>query len=520
MELRDYQLANNSAIRERESFGPVRDCVCSPTGSGKSVMMADLLCDDKPQCLFTHRRFLLKQLSAVLESHGVEFGIRADGFRPNLAARIQLAMTQTEWSRVFERAKAGKRSWPLHNAGRILIDEPHAQSGAVMQKIADTYYGRNASVIGFDATPREVGHIFTHQLVPATVTQLIGRGYLVPPIVFGPDMPDADALEAAGRQSNGEYSKTGLEKVWNVHRIFGRVAENYCRLNPTGKAALLFASGVPHSLWFAQQLSNAGIPAAHIDSDTVWIDGEFLPSNDETRERVFEASRTGKIKVLCNYFVLREGFDAPWIEHVILACVIGARSNFVQMVGRGARPWPGKEHFILQDHGGNWLRHPPWDCDDPWDMSTPERVLAQIRISLMRLEAGRPDAPRTTPEPICCPRCFSIRLRGDECPVCKYRYAKRSRPVVQLDGELKMQEGFAYKPYKIKKSEPTDAGAWKRLFWGCRKHRPNRTFQQLWNYDALQHGWKWLPRDLPLMPVEERHWFMPVGDVPLDCLRN
>jgi superfamily II DNA or RNA helicase len=58
-ELRDYQIDNNNRVRRLEDFGPVRVCCCSPTGSGKSVMEADMLLDDKPQLLLTHRRFLV-----------------------------------------------------------------------------------------------------------------------------------------------------------------------------------------------------------------------------------------------------------------------------------------------------------------------------------------------------------------------------------------------------------------------------------------------------------------------------
>ena len=107
--------------------------------------------------------------------------------------------------------------------------------------------------------------------------------------------------------------------------IFARVLEWYDRLNPERKPAILFAPGVKESIWFAEQFTAAGITAAHIDGDMITFgetdgsDPVTMPSTRELREQIMAGSRDGSIKVLCNRFVLREGWDVP------LACAWNLR---------------------------------------------------------------------------------------------------------------------------------------------------------------------------------------------------
>jgi superfamily II DNA or RNA helicase len=381
-ELRDYQIDNNNRVRRLEDFGPVRVCCCSPTGSGKSVMEADMLLDDKPQLLLTHRRFLLDQLSAELSAHGVKHGVIARGVRASWHEPIQLGMIQTFYKRAFESKKL-----LLPEAARVHIDEIHTVSAMMAQRIATAYRARGASLIGWTATPYELSHLCDHQIVSATVPELIARGYLVPPIVYGPDMPGAEELETVNRQANGEYSPSQVERVWNSKAIFGRVLASYHRLNPEQKPAMGFAQSVPASAWFAQRFSACGVKSAHIDGDDVWVDGKLYESDTAARTAVFDRTRPdGDIKCLWNFFVLREGFNAPWISHIIFATIVGARHNWVQMGGRGLRPFEGKTHCTYSDHGGNWLRHEPLDSAKPWDMRTRAVTLAKLRIAHMRAD--------------------------------------------------------------------------------------------------------------------------------------
>lgn len=499
LELRQYQQLGNAALRKHLAKGQTSTCMVAPTGSGKTVMMADLLMDPQPQLLLTHRRILLEQTSQVLTSYGVTHGIRAAGHGTNFAAPIQLGIVNTE------NLKAHKsKKWPRHNPAVVHIDERHAMTGEMTRTVELNYMATGASVVGWTATPNELGGICDHMIQVVTVPELIRAGHLMAPVVYGPDMPDMKKVEKAKRQSNGDFSSADIRKVWHPAMIFGRVLSHYHALAREGCGTILFAQGVKESLWFAERLSERGVKAAHIDGNSVWVDGEFYKSDPEKRQEVFARVESGEIKVLCNRFVLREGFNLPKIGHCILACVFGSRSSYVQSVGRVLRPYPGRSHAVIVDHGGNWLLHPAIDSGAPWEMKESQRVLAQDRVEKMR--------DRKLQEPINCPQCNCIRATGDTCPQCGYRTLKRSRPVVQVDGTLKLVSGAAF-PSRPVTPRPDDAKKWEHAYYGAQKYHPDHTFQQVYSYFAVKNKWRWLPRDLPLMPIRSRHWFRKIGEI-------
>jgi superfamily II DNA or RNA helicase len=497
--LRDYQQLGNDALRKHLKKGQTSTCMVSPTGSGKTVMIADLLMDKRPQMLLTHRRILLEQTSQVLTDFGIDHGLRAAGHGTNFKAPIQLALVNTEYLKTHKSKK-----WPRHNPEILHIDERHAMTGDMTRTVELNYMAKGASSVGWTATPNELGGICDHLIQVVTVPELISTGHLMQPVVFGPDMPDMKKVEKVKRQSNGDFSRAGMAKVWHPAMIFGRVLTHYRAVQRDGCGTILFAQGVKESLWFAERLSGQGVKAAHIDGDNVWVDGEFHKSDAAKRAEVFARVDSGEIKVLCNRFVLREGFNLPKIGHCILACVFGSRSSYVQSVGRVLRPYPGRSNAVIADHGGNWLLHPAIDSGAPWEMKESQRVLAQDRVEKIRTKRVQ--------EPIACPKCHCIRATGDTCPHCGHRTTKKSRLVVQVDGTLRLVSGAAF-PQRVVRRQPDDADVWKRVYFGALRHHPDHTFQQIYSYYALKNNWRWLPRDLPLMPQRSRHWFRRVGEI-------
>ena len=90
-------------------------CVTSPTGSGKTTMLTDMIEwsveQKRPVALYTQRRMLYDQTCGVLEKAGIRFGKRASGHEANLFQDVQVCMTQTELSRVYKQQSRG-----LHGA--------------------------------------------------------------------------------------------------------------------------------------------------------------------------------------------------------------------------------------------------------------------------------------------------------------------------------------------------------------------------------------------------------------------
>ena len=90
---------------------------------------------------------------------------------------------------------------------------------------------------------------------------------------------------------------------------------------------LVFATSVEHAQTIAAVLSTHGVPARAVSGTT----------EASTRRRIVEDFRSGVLKVLVNYGVFREGFDAPRTRVIIVARPVYSPNLYFQMIGRGLR---------------------------------------------------------------------------------------------------------------------------------------------------------------------------------------
>jgi hypothetical protein len=483
-------------------------CVTGPTGSGKTRTMSEVLrfCTQHglKGILYTHRRLLLEQTSRRLESDGIKYGVRASGYEPSPHEDIQIASIQTDDSRVLKRDK-----WSLHPANVVLIDEAHTHRAETICEIVGRYRESGAIVIGFTATPMGIGHIYDELIFSGNIKALIRQKILVQAEHYGPDEPD---LSKITRTATGEYSENDIVKTIMNATIFGRVLDNWHILNPEGAPSVLFAPGVRESIWFAEELTENGVPTAHIDGNDIWINGHTYKSTQDMRDEVFSMLRSGEIKIVSNRFVLREGWDAPFVRHLIFATIFGSLSSYVQAGGRGMRadndPWTIERYgpktcVTIQDHGGGWHSHGSLNQNRNWELDLTDYIAAGMREDALR--------EKKEPEPIVCPRCFAIRLSGDTCHSCGHRHEKRSRMVVQVDGTLKAIEGDIYRPRrKYERQDLEDK--WRQYYH--RAFRCGHTFNQAKSLFAMENYWAWPPDNLPLMPMNFKDSFKPVCEVP------
>ncbi|MEU9579696.1 sacsin N-terminal ATP-binding-like domain-containing protein [Streptomyces chilikensis] len=116
---------------------------------------------------------------------------------------------------------------------------------------------------------------------------------------------------------------SGLAKdVERTRRIVERI-----RIMPPDWPVLVFATSVEHAHVLAALLQDAGVTAASID-------GKTPPS---IRRRRIADFRDNKIRVLTNYKVLTQGFDAPAVRAVVVARPTFSPNTYIQMIGRGLR---------------------------------------------------------------------------------------------------------------------------------------------------------------------------------------
>src|SRR5208337_4534094 len=78
---------------------------------------------------------------------------------------------------------------------------------------------------------------------------------------------------------------------------------------------------------------SAGFAAAGVSSACIHAN-----SGDDFRRATLDGFRAGRVRVLCNVYVLTEGTDLPMAKCILLARGCSTVGMFLQIVGRGLRP--------------------------------------------------------------------------------------------------------------------------------------------------------------------------------------
>lgn len=511
-----HQKYGIAAVQQAIAEGERRILLCSPTGGGKTRTVSELirlwLADGLPTILYTNRQMLLEQLTRVLTEYGLPHGVRAAGWEDaqDPSNLLQVSMTQTETGRTMKR-----KTTNLFQAKRVVVDEAHLQIG---EKTADLLVRHlddpEAVVLGVTATPIGMMDYYAKLIVAGTVSECRACGALVEARHYGPDEPDWQEYRALLRKAK-KAAPGDADDVSEVHQkqlmmrpgVFGRVKEWFDILNPNHRPTILFAPGVEQSLWFAEQFQGAGVAAAHIDGDDVWMEGEWHRADREARQAVLAASKEGRVVVLCNRYVLREGIDAPWLAHGIFATVFGSLQSYLQSGGRLLRAYDGIESVSIQDHGGNWVRHGSLNADRDWSLEMTAAMFAARRADRIREKRER--------EPTVCPACKRV-VTGRVCP-CGHEIRLRSRPVVQSTGELRELRGDIFRPRRVCK-QPNGPGKWKQMYFRSKTKKGERTFSQAFALFAQENYWQWPDLTWPLMPLKEIDRYRLVAEVPPERL--
>jgi type I site-specific restriction endonuclease len=88
---------------------------------------------------------------------------------------------------------------------------------------------------------------------------------------------------------------------------------------------------------FAEICRERGLLAEHVDGQT------------SERQAILERFKRDETRVLCNAMLLTEGYDEPSIDCVVCLRPTKVRALYSQIIGRGTRLWPGKDHLLVLD---------------------------------------------------------------------------------------------------------------------------------------------------------------------------
>ena len=242
----------------------------------------------------------------------------------------------------------------------VVFDEAHRSIAptftSVMQEIGLTRWQRDDEpfLIGLTATPYR-GHDEeeTERLVKRYGRQRLDAGAFASddPEDVVSELQDMHVLALADHQTidGGHFSlndeelaqmKTEPRPPWLPRSVEDRIAQDAVRTNRIVDAylkqvrdidpewpALIFATSVEHAQTIAALLSRTGVPSRAVSGTT----------ESSIRRRIVEEFRRGDLKVLVNYGVFREGFDAPKTRAILVARPVYSPNLYFQMIGRGLR---------------------------------------------------------------------------------------------------------------------------------------------------------------------------------------
>ncbi len=342
MEIRPYQREALTAIKSDWASGYKKTLLVLPTGTGKTIVFSKLIEEevtDGHRCLIlAHRGELLDQAADKLYmTTGLRCALeKAEESSLNSWYRVTVGSVQS-----LMREKRLQQFAPGY-FDTIVVDEAHHTLSESYQRVLGHF--PDAQVLGVTATPdrgdmRNLGQYFEHLAYEYSLPRAIRDGYLCP--IKAVTIPLKLDLSGVGVQS-GDFKSSDLDSALDPY--LWQIAEEmmtYCK----GRKTVVFLPLIKTSQKFRDILNEKGLRAAEVNGDSV--------DRKETISR-FEA---GEYDVLCNSMLLTEGWDCPAVDCVVVLRPTKIRSLYSQMVGRGTRLCPGKDHLLLLDFLWHTERH-------------------------------------------------------------------------------------------------------------------------------------------------------------------
>jgi len=264
----------------------------------------------------------------------------------------------------------------------------------------------NAKIAGFTATPWRAnvpiygdGLTFPRIHYKRDVLAGIADGYLVRPITKS--MPVA--FDTGGlKERGGDFILKDLNKLTaNRAKVQSQVEDAMSRLSDRKKI-----------VWICTGIEHAELVAELIPENACLVHSKN-PNNDYSME-LFER---GDVRHMVSVMMLTEGYDHPAIDSIVLMRPTKSATLYVQCIGRGLRPYEGKQDCLVLDYGQVVQNCGP--LNDPYlkqprgkSSGDKEKLDKTIRV---------------------CPKCLSYVIDVFECPDCGYEFKQERDALKALE---------------------------------------------------------------------------------------
>lgn len=405
--LRPYQQTAVNRVIEHFREGDDPAVVVLPTGSGKSLVIAELARLARGRVLvLAHVRELVEQNHAKYEAYGLEADIFSAGLkRKENGRQVVFASVQSVTNALAE--------FSTGDFTLLVIDECHrvdvrAEEGTSKKRAKGGYQqvieclrkaNPHLKILGLTATPYRLGLGFIYYrhyygmvagdenaffrdcVYELPLRLMVRQGYLTEPRRIDAAVAGYDFSQLL-TDEQGHFPQQALAAQAESQRATPGIVEEIMRHAASRRGIMIFAATIAH----AEEVVGL-LPA----TEAALITGKTPAAEREAMIAAFKAQR---LKYLVNVAVLTTGFDAPHVDLIAILRPTESVSLYQQIIGRGLRLSPGKQDCLILDYAGN-----------PWDLYAPE--------------IGQPrPAPDTEPVQVECPACgfanvFWGRKEGD-----------------------------------------------------------------------------------------------------------
>ena len=381
--------------------GDKRALVILPTGVGKTITALEAVrraVERSPSCRvlwIAHRDELITQpfetIHAVEHFHPVAkvAGI-VKGNRNDVAQRVVFSSVQTLRHRAAAYLEHGRPSL-------VVVDEAHHYApgsswySTVLGIIgADTDTGVGGGhVIGLTATPQRGDNVALSAMWGASpaffygISDAMKDGYLLSPTFEHVPMEMSESLQEAMETCNADGA-SDVSKAAAKALLDEGIAEHTAEVVASAMSearghVLVYCASVAQVTATAEAIKlGCGVEAGTVTGDTP----------DKERKESLQAFMRGELRVLVNCDVLTEGTDLPIADTIVLARPCGSKALYVQIVGRGARLYPGQQTFRVLDILGASKVHDLEQAPvlDVGDATVDERTVSAADFSLAATE--------------------------------------------------------------------------------------------------------------------------------------
>ena len=384
--------------RHKEELYDRHGIIVSPTGSGKSLMIADLADEiikrfprtsDGTQTkilILTHNQTLVEQNHEEAETHlGFPCGVYAAKLkRKDRHHQVTFAMIQS----LHPNHKT------FRDIGRVdivLVDEAHMipfKDTAIYREYIDFLLEKNPkmSVTGFTATPYRLdgglliegdNRLFTDQLFDIPVKLLLEQGFLSP-LITPSQLDTSMSLDTSGLKLNkdNDFQAKSLATLADNHvedylyKALDEAVEHlgdrkkwmiFCPSSESAILATKYLNDKGFSGGCALSPSSAKKAFEKLDDKGYDVSSTLELNTDKVNARNIGNFKYGDARFIVNMDMLTTGFNVNEIDAIILLRPTASLSLYIQILGRGTRTCEGKLNCLVLDFAKNIETHGYFD---------------------------------------------------------------------------------------------------------------------------------------------------------------